>query len=70
MFHSCVPGREIDRHMIDFYATPGKARQFIAGAGQKNSDSYGATIYRGFSSFFKGRSRLVLNHPSSWSLIF
>ena len=45
VFHSCVPGRERDWHIIDFYATPGNARRFIAGADQKESDSYGATIF-------------------------
>ena len=50
-FHSCVPGRETDRHIFYYYGTPGSGRLFLKDAENEKSQSHGATVLRALKRF-------------------
>ncbi|XP_066030844.1 uncharacterized protein [Pocillopora verrucosa] len=51
-FHSCVPGRETDRHIFDYYGTPGSGRLFLKDAENEKSQSHGETVLRALKRFY------------------
>lgn len=53
-FHSCVPGRETDHHIFDYYGTPGSGRLFLKDAENEKSQSHGATVLRALKRFYYG----------------